>query len=100
MDKKLEFSKNLLSWYDKNARSMPWRLPPNSDETPNPYFIWLSEIMLQQTTVVTVFSYFKKFDTLFFKIVRYLITVQSFARTLYTFKYNNWFFRHRPRLNN
>lgn len=63
MDKNVEFSKNLLSWYDKNARSMPWRLPPNSDETPNPYFIWLSEIMLQQTTVVTVFSYFKKFTT-------------------------------------
>ena len=57
------FSKCSLSWYDKNARVMPWRLPPNSKQEPNPYFIWLSEIMLQQTTVATVSYYFSKFTT-------------------------------------
>tara|TARA_X000000368_G_scaffold291661_1_gene231875 strand:- start:567 stop:1616 length:1050 start_codon:yes stop_codon:yes gene_type:complete len=54
----------LLNWYDKNAREMPWRIGP-SDRTagirPNPYHVWLSEIMLQQTTVATVKSYFIKF---------------------------------------
>jgi A/G-specific adenine glycosylase len=63
MNKDKDFSESLLSWYDKNARVMPWRLPPNSQKKPNPYFIWLSEIMLQQTTVVTVSSYFNKFTT-------------------------------------
>tara|TARA_B110000305_G_scaffold103974_1_gene116884 strand:+ start:4807 stop:5847 length:1041 start_codon:yes stop_codon:yes gene_type:complete len=61
MKKDMGFSKGLLTWYDKNARVMPWRLPPNSQKEPNPYFIWLSEIMLQQTTVATVSSYFNKF---------------------------------------
>ena len=61
MKKDMGFSKGLLTWYDKNARVMPWRLPPNSQQEPNPYFIWLSEIMLQQTTVATVSSYFNKF---------------------------------------
>lgn len=50
------FSQNLLSWYDKNKRDLPWR----SDE-PNPYHVWLSEIMLQQTTVATVIPYFQTF---------------------------------------
>ena len=46
---------------------MPWRIPPHeskSGEKPDPYKIWLSEIMLQQTTVATVKSYFIKFITL------------------------------------
>ena len=51
----------LLDWYDDNARELPWRIPPGSIEDPNVYHIWLSEIMLQQTTVVTVIPYFKKF---------------------------------------
>lgn len=49
----------LLDWYDRTARAMPWRSPPGV--TPNPYHIWLSEIMLQQTTVATVGPYFDKF---------------------------------------
>ena len=60
-------SSKLLSWYDINAREMPWRIPPHeskSGEKPDPYKIWLSEIMLQQTTVATVKSYFIKFITL------------------------------------
>ncbi|NOZ66540.1 MAG: A/G-specific adenine glycosylase [Alphaproteobacteria bacterium] len=51
----------LLDWYDVHARDLPWRIPPNSSETPDPYRIWLSEIMLQQTTVPTVIPYFEKF---------------------------------------
>lgn len=49
----------LLRWYDKNRRIMPWRVLPG--ETSDPYRIWLSEIMLQQTTVGTVAPYFQKF---------------------------------------
>ncbi len=53
------FSTDVLAWYDIHARSLPWRSPPG--KTPDPYHVWLSEIMLQQTTVVTVGPYFKKF---------------------------------------
>ncbi|HAX90765.1 MAG TPA: A/G-specific adenine glycosylase, partial [Rhodospirillaceae bacterium] len=49
----------LLTWYDKNRRVLPWRALPN--EKPDPYRVWLSEVMLQQTTVVTVAPYFNKF---------------------------------------
>ena len=54
----------LLNWYDTNAREMPWRISPSdriAGVTPDPYHVWLSEIMLQQTTVATVKSYFNKF---------------------------------------
>lgn len=54
----------LLAWYDVNAREMPWRVPPAqrlAGVVPDPYHVWLSEVMLQQTTVVTVKSYFLKF---------------------------------------
>ena len=54
----------LLQWYDKNARNLPWRIPPTKtreNEKSNPYHTWLSEIMLQQTTVATVKPYFKFF---------------------------------------
>ena len=61
MKKEVNFSKNLLKWYDRNARVLPWRMPPKSKKLPNPYFIWLSEIMLQQTTVTAVQPYFIKF---------------------------------------
>lgn len=50
------FSESLLAWFDKNQRTLPWRTSP-----PNPYHTWLSEIMLQQTTVVTVIPYFQAF---------------------------------------
>ena len=47
----------LLRWYDKNARELPWRIGPAARKRgakPDPYHVWLSEIMLQQTTVATV----------------------------------------------
>ena len=49
----------LLAWYDRHRRVLPWRAPPG--ETPDPYAVWLSEIMLQQTTVKAVGPYFQKF---------------------------------------
>jgi A/G-specific adenine glycosylase len=57
-------SDNLLAWYDRNARDLPWRLPPGSalpDDPAWPYRVWLSEVMLQQTTVAAVKPYFAKF---------------------------------------
>ena len=54
----------LLSWYDRNARVMPWRTPPAdrlAGATPDPYRVWLSEVMLQQTTVAAVRDYFRRF---------------------------------------
>ncbi len=54
-------SEQLLTWYDNHRRQMPWR--SEAGQTPDPYHIWLSEIMLQQTTVVTVGPYFEKFIT-------------------------------------
>ena len=53
------FSNSLLSWYDLNRRILPWRALPG--EISNPYFVYLSEIMLQQTVVKTVIPYFLKF---------------------------------------
>ncbi len=54
----------LLHWYDRNARALPWRNPPG-EPVPNdaawPYRVWLSEVMLQQTTVAAVKPYFAKF---------------------------------------
>ncbi len=55
----------LLDWYDVNARKMPWRVGPlarKAGELPDPYRIWMSEIMLQQTTVATVRDYFTRFQ--------------------------------------
>ncbi|MEC8565939.1 MAG: A/G-specific adenine glycosylase, partial [Pseudomonadota bacterium] len=49
----------LLRWYDKNRRVLAWRALPG--QKPDPYHVWLSEIMLQQTTVATVTAYFQKF---------------------------------------
>ena len=56
----------LLRWYDRHRRSMPWRAGP--DQTPDPYRVWLSEIMLQQTTVITVRPYFNRFLSRFPRI--------------------------------
>ena len=50
----------LLGWYDANARVLPWRSPPGAPP-PDPYRVWLSEEMLQQTTVAAVGPYFAKF---------------------------------------
>ncbi|MEP3278966.1 MAG: A/G-specific adenine glycosylase [Stappiaceae bacterium] len=55
---------SLLAWYDMHARTLPWRVPPKlgkSGMRADPYRVWLSEIMLQQTTVATVRSYFETF---------------------------------------
>jgi A/G-specific adenine glycosylase len=49
----------LLAWYDRHRRRLPWRPPPG--ERADPYSVWLSEIMLQQTGVKTVGPYFEKF---------------------------------------
>ena len=56
------FSNNLLNWYENNARILPWR--KNTD----PYTVWVSEIMLQQTQVKTVNFYFIRFMQAFPKI--------------------------------
>jgi len=50
----------LLAWYDRHARSLPWRAPPGSP-APEPYRVWLSEVMLQQTTTAHAGPYFAKF---------------------------------------
>jgi A/G-specific adenine glycosylase len=49
----------LLAWYDRHRRALPWRAAPG--EAPDPYRVWLSEIMLQQTTVKTVAPYYARF---------------------------------------
>ncbi|MCE7886116.1 MAG: A/G-specific adenine glycosylase [Alphaproteobacteria bacterium PRO2] len=54
-----EFRERLLGWYDRHARILPWRYTKN--QKPDPYRVWLSEIMLQQTTVAAVGPYFNKF---------------------------------------
>ena len=54
----------LLDWYDVHARDLPWRVGPDErckGARPDPYKVWLSEIMLQQTTVAAVRAYFLKF---------------------------------------
>ncbi|MCO6499043.1 MAG: A/G-specific adenine glycosylase [Vicingus serpentipes] len=51
----MDFSKELINWYSDNKRDLPWR------NTKNPYYIWLSEIILQQTKVDQGLSYYNKF---------------------------------------
>ena len=56
----------VLGWYDRHHRAMPWRVPPAARAAgvpPDPYHVWLSEVMLQQTTVAAVGSYFTAFTT-------------------------------------
>jgi A/G-specific adenine glycosylase len=57
---RVDTSTALLAWYDAHARALPWRAPPGSP-APDPYAVWLSEIMLQQTTVAAVRPYFAAF---------------------------------------
>ncbi|MEZ5674239.1 MAG: A/G-specific adenine glycosylase [Thalassovita sp.] len=55
---------DLLNWYDRHARVMPWRVGPQDRAQgvrPDPYRVWLSEVMLQQTTVAAVRDYFHRF---------------------------------------
>ena len=59
-----EAAQALLDWYDTNARVLPWRVSPAaraSGMQPDPYRVWLSEVMLQQTTVAAVKSYYERF---------------------------------------
>ena len=59
-----QLSEDLLEWYDGHARALPWRVPPErsrAGERPDPYAVWLSEVMLQQTTVAAVKAYHAKF---------------------------------------
>jgi A/G-specific adenine glycosylase len=54
----------LLSWYDASARTLPWRVSPadrRAGVRPEPYRVWLSEVMLQQTTVPHATPYFLSF---------------------------------------
>ncbi len=55
-----DISGRLLGWYDDHARVLPWRSAPGTPP-PEPYRVWLSEVMLQQTTVAAVGPYFAKF---------------------------------------
>lgn len=52
--------RKLLDWYDAHARYLPWRARPGAP-APDPYRVWLSEVMLQQTTVAAVKDYFAEF---------------------------------------
>jgi A/G-specific adenine glycosylase len=57
----------VLAWYDLHARDLPWRVSPADRKfgiAPDPYKIWLSEVMLQQTTVAAVQKYFRRFTAL------------------------------------
>ncbi len=57
----------VLDWYDQHARALPWRIGPaerQNGRQPDPYRVWLSEVMLQQTTVAAVHKYFARFTSL------------------------------------
>jgi A/G-specific adenine glycosylase len=57
-------STDLLAWYDRHHRDLPWRvsrLLMRAAGVADPYHIWMSEVMLQQTTVQAVKAYFEKF---------------------------------------
>jgi A/G-specific adenine glycosylase len=56
-----DLSGALLEWYDRHARVLPWRVPPGAGARPDPFRVWLSEVMLQQTTVAAVKDYFHRF---------------------------------------
>jgi A/G-specific adenine glycosylase len=65
-------SDELLDWYDTHARDLPWRVSPADRAAgvlPDPYAVWLSEIMLQQTTVAAVRAYFTRFMALWPNVV-------------------------------
>lgn len=65
-DTSKNLSRQILDWYDIHARDLPWRVGPEATRKglrPDPYHCWLSEVMLQQTTVATVRGYFIRFIT-------------------------------------
>jgi A/G-specific adenine glycosylase len=55
------FGKALLAWYDRARRDLPWRVAMGTRGHPDPYYVLLSELMLQQTQVATVIPYFRRF---------------------------------------
>jgi A/G-specific adenine glycosylase len=57
IEEKDKFCNALISWYHDEKRDLPWR------HTSNPYYIWVSEVMLQQTRVDTVIPYYNRFIT-------------------------------------
>ena len=63
---KLILSEAVINWYEKNHRKLPWR--SSTEEHFNPYFVLVSEFMLQQTVVKTVIPYFNKFVLKFYNI--------------------------------
>ena len=67
IQQKKQLQKSLIAWFAAHRRDMPWR------ESSDPYFIWISEIMLQQTQVATVIPYFERF-------IRQFPTVQDLAK--------------------
>src|SRR5712691_6784685 len=61
-------SERLFAWYDRYRRELPWRAPPGAP--PDPYRVWLSEIMLQQTRTETVARYYARFLARFPDVAR------------------------------
>ena len=57
----IEVRQALIDWYDANARSLPWRIGPGETTRPDPYRVWLSEVMLQQTTTAHAAPYYAAF---------------------------------------
>ena len=60
--KPIETSRRVLDWWDRHRRSFPWRAGPG--EPADPYRVWLSEVLLQQTSAQTAIPYFERFATL------------------------------------
>lgn len=58
-----EIRSALLRWYADHARTLPWRAPPGANARPDAYRVWLSEVMLQQTTVAAVTPYYQRFTS-------------------------------------
>jgi len=67
------FRKRVLAWYDEHARDLPWRALPRATRPSDPYRVWLSEIMLQQTRVAAVIAHYHEF-------LRRFPTVEKLAR--------------------
>ncbi|MBE1236456.1 A/G-specific adenine glycosylase [Phaeovibrio sulfidiphilus] len=61
-DARDRLGRDMLAWYDRNGRDLPWRV--KGGPHPDPYRVWLSEVMLQQTTVAAVRDYYRTFLTL------------------------------------
>ena len=65
-------SKLVIEWYKKNHRVLPWR-PNNLNKKIDPYLVFVSEFMLQQTTVKTVIPYFEKFPQFLHHVFFYVL---------------------------